>query len=178
MLLCCLSSCRKGERAQQQQKRRNSQTQRTCYKLDGTWRESNKLNEKWGNRGGERKCVKLKQGNANERRQKLLWPSWHHTVNSWVEQSAAVSCHWLKMKAMWLGVEYSTSVNFREPTPASRRAWRQPLLACLNLRGEAGKLDIWSLDRPTCQCKKKKGLCKPLIYIQVFGGIVFLNIHW
>lgn len=107
------------------------------------------------------KGVRLKQGNANERGQKLLWVSWHHIVNSWVEQSAAVSCHWPEMKAMWLGVEYSTGVNFREPTPVCRRELRQPLLACLNLRGEAGKLDFWSLDQATF-LSEKKYFCWPL----------------
>lgn len=54
---------------------------------------------------------------------------------------------------MWLGLEYSISVNFREPTPACRKAWRQSTftLACLNLRREARKRGFRSLDRPAGQ---------------------------
>jgi len=69
------------------------------------------------------------------------------------------------MKAMWLGVEYSSGVNFREPAPASRGAWRQPLLTWLNLRGEAGKLDFRSLDRPIGQSKWKTASSDLLIFL-------------
>lgn len=51
-----------------------------------------------------------------------------HIVNSWEKQSTAGSCHWPKMKAMWLGVKQSACVNFREPTPACRKAQRQVAL--------------------------------------------------
>lgn len=83
------------------------------------------------------------------RTRQKLWASWHHNVNSWAEQPTAGSCHWPKMKAMWLGVECSTGVNFREPTPACRKAWRQSPFtrACLNLRGETRKWGSRSTDR-------------------------------
>lgn len=60
---------------------------------------------------------------------------------------------------MWLALEYSTSVNFREPTPACSKAWRQSTftLTCLNLRREVRKHGSRSPDRPTDQREERCG---------------------
>lgn len=65
---------------------------------------------------------------------------------------------------MWLGVEDTASVNFREPTPACRKAWRQSTftLACLNLREEARKLGSRSVVRPAGQSEERASAARQL----------------
>lgn len=68
---------------------------------------------------------------------------------------------------MWLVLEYSTRVNFREPTPAKARRQSTFTLACLNLRREARKHGSRSPDRPMNQREERcgsAGLDQTLLY--------------